>query len=500
MDRSVIFISGVQKELRGQRRAIKDYVHGDPLLARYFRVFLFEDLPASDRPADDVYLGEADTCAIYVGLFGDEYGSTDTDGLSPTEREFDAATARGKPRLIFVKGADDDRRDPRMLRLIRKAGSQLIRRRFTCTPDLTSCLYASLVEHLERDGALRSLPLDACACNGATSADISAEKVRWFLARARQGRRYALAEETPHEEALAHLNLLDRERPTHAAVLLFGEAPQRFLPTSEVKCLHYHGTGVRKPVPSYQVYKGTVFDLVDQAVDFVMSRIARAVGTREHGPEAPVSYELPHEVVAEAVVNAVAHRDYASNASAQVMLFADRLEVWNPGELPPELTPELLRQPHASIPRNPLICEPLFLARYVEKAGTGTLDMIARCREVGLPEPEFRQEGGQFVLTLARDVWSQAALAELGLNDRQKMAVAWLRDSPRITNAQYRQLTNVTDRTALRDLTGLVEKHVVDKVGDTGRATYYVLEVGTRHKRDEPDIPDQDSKPDINPT
>ncbi len=54
------------------------------------------------------------------------------------------------------------------------------------------------------------------------------------------------------------------------------------------------------------------------------------------------------------------------------------------------------------IPRNPLIAEPLFLARYAEKAGSGILDMIARCREAGLPAPEFRLSGGQFIQTLGR--------------------------------------------------------------------------------------------------
>jgi predicted HTH transcriptional regulator len=57
------------------------------------------------------------------------------------------------------------------------------------------------------------------------------------------------------------------------------------------------------------------------------------------------------------------------SASVQVMLFADRLEIWNPGELPPSLTLAQLRVPHPSIPRNPLISEPLFLAHSVERAG-----------------------------------------------------------------------------------------------------------------------------------
>ena len=178
--------------------------------------------------------------------------------------------------------------------------------------------------------------------------------------------------------------------------------PNAFFLTSQVKCLHFHGTEVRKPIPSYQVYKGTSFELVDQAVDFVMSKVDRAVGTRAQGPQAPVEYELPRDAVAEAIVNAVAHRDYTSNASVQVMLLADRLEVWNPGELPPSLTPERLTRPHASIPRNPLLSEPLFLTRYIERAGTGTLDMISLCKTAGLKPPQFRQDGGQFVQTLWR--------------------------------------------------------------------------------------------------
>jgi predicted HTH transcriptional regulator len=93
---------------------------------------------------------------------------------------------------------------------------------------------------------------------------------------------------------------------------------------------------------------------------------------------------------------------YASNASVQVMLFSDRLEVWNPGELPLPMTIEALRKPHASMPRNPLVCDPMFLTRYAEKAGSGVLDMTALCRDAGLPELEFRQTGGPFVQTIWR--------------------------------------------------------------------------------------------------
>lgn len=150
-----IFVSSVQKELAVERRALKDYIEGDPLLRRYFEVYLFEDIPAADRRADEIYLSEVDRCPVYVGLFGNDYGYEDAAGVSPTEHEFDRATAAGKLRLIFVKGADDAARHQKMRALVRRAGDQLIRRRFGGVAELTAALYASLVGYLEQSGLLR---------------------------------------------------------------------------------------------------------------------------------------------------------------------------------------------------------------------------------------------------------------------------------------------------------------------------------------------------------
>ena len=144
----------------------------------------------------------------------------------------------------------------------------------------------------------------------------------------------------------------------------------------------------------------------------MLGKIALSVGTRAESVRAPITYEIPKEVVIEAVVNAVVHRDYASNGSVQVMLFADRLEVWNPGRLSPSLTLERLRGPHGSVPVNPLLAEALYLAEYIER--TGTLDMIRRCAGAGLPEPEFAVTDG-FVVTVRRT----AALLKSELMSKQ---------------------------------------------------------------------------------
>ena len=396
-----IFISSVQGEFVEERAALRAYVHADVLMRRFFEVFLFEDAPASDRRLDQLYLDEVERSDIYVGLFGTDYGSEDNKGVSPTEREFDHATAVGSHRLIFVKGAGDDARHPKMQALIGKAQAGLIRKRFNTTAELVTGLYAALVEYLEVKELIRWGPFDAAPCAKAALDDLDLERMVRFTRAARRGRQFPLAEGTPPRQLLEHLNLLNEGRLTNAAVLLFGKTPQRFLISSEIRCAHFHGTEVAKPIPSYQVYKGTAFDLVDQAVDFVLSKINRSIGTRAENARAPRTYEIPVEVVTEAVVNAVAHRDYTDNGSVQVMLFSDRLEVRNPGRLPPPLTLEKLRGAHRSVPGNPLLAESLYLTEYIERMGTGTLDMIRRCVEAGLPEPEFAVTDG-FVTTVWR--------------------------------------------------------------------------------------------------
>jgi predicted HTH transcriptional regulator len=195
---------------------------------------------------------------------------------------------------------------------------------------------------------------------------------------------------------------------------------------------------------------------------------------REHGTQADVEYELPRAAVIEAIVNAIAHRDYSNNASVQIMLFSDRLEIWNPGELLPPLTMEQLRKSHPSVPRNPRIAEPMFLARYIEKAGTGTLDMIAQFRDAKLPEPEFRQEGGMFVQTLWRDWLTSDVLNSLNLNDRQIKGILEVKSKGKIGNSAYQALTEATKKTATRDLEDLTEKAILVRVGN-GRGTHYIL-------------------------
>ena len=127
-----------------------------------------------------------------------------------------------------------------------------------------------------------------------------------------------------------------------------------------------------------------------------------------------------------------------------------------------------------SVPRNRLICEPLYLTHYIERAGTGTLDMIRLCAEAGLPEPEYRSEGERFVTAIWRDWLTEDALKKLDVTDRQREGVLYVKKFGKITNSEYQDLVGVARKTAARDLDKLVEKGVLERIG-TKRGAHYVL-------------------------
>ena len=419
-----VFISSVQREFERERRQLCDYIRTDALLGQFFVPFIFEDLPASEISAQKAYLTQAAECHIYLGIFGTQYGYEDAEGVSPTEREYDTATAHFAHRLTYTLRTETPRH-PKEQAFISKVEQDVVRRGFSTYEELRTAVYNSLIDYLVKKEVIRRVPFDAAAHPTATYDDIDPERVRTFVEKAKEKRKFPLAVSDSMEKVFSSIHVLtDDGRLTNSALLLFAKDPQRFFRTSEVRCAQFYGTKVEKPIRNYQVYTGTLFEMIDKAVGFVMSRIDARVGKRDQSADAPVEYELPESAVAEAIANAVAHRDYTSNGSVQVMLFRDRLEVWNPGRLPDGFTVQKLREMHSSEPTNPVIAHPLFLTGYIEHLGTGTTDMIADCAEYGLRTPEFIQaedfrtviwrkekvtEGGEKVIELGKKVIEQDA-------------------------------------------------------------------------------------------
>lgn len=473
-----IFVSGVQKELKDERCAVKDLIAEHVLLREYFKVYLFEDSPAKGKSAKTAYLNEVNKADIYLGLFGNEYGAISGDNMSATELEFRKASMTDKEILIFIKGKDDRKRHKQLRQLtteIKDGEVGYTYRRFNNVPELKNCIYESLIDFLREKGIVGRLAFDSAVCERALITDIDADKVKKFIRTARNQRNFPLETDTPVKEVLLHLNLMKAGKPTNSAILLFGKDPHKFFLQAEVKCIQLPGTEVEKPFSSYHIYNGDIFEQIDKAVAFVLDAIRLPVIQQEHTAQVKRPYEIPVFAIHEAIVNAVAHRDYNTTAGVQVMVFTDRLEIWNSGSLPKQLSLDDLKKPHSSYPNNPLLASVLYLADYIQKAGSGILEMVKQCRKQGLPEPVFKSmRGVEFRSILARDIFTESMLEKLGLNERQLKAVNYVKEKSKISNKEYREMSNLSDEGARIDLNDLVEKGIFLSKGK-GRNTHYVL-------------------------
>lgn len=403
-----IFISSVQREFAKERKALAEMIRKDMLLGTFFEVFLFEETTAQNRSAQSVYLDEVRNSDIYLGLFGTEYGFEDAEGVSPTEREYDLATECGKCRLAFVKRASAHLRAPKERALIAKVERDVTRKSFSSMATLKKTVYESLFRYLQERDVVNVRPFDESYSLGVKLDDLDADRVAAFVRMVRVAGKVTFAPGISTAEILSRLGAFDSStgKIANAAALLFAKNPALFRPSWELKCLQLWGTTFEKPFPSYHIYHGTVFEQVDQALDFVMSRVDHWVGPRDaaESAQAPARSEFPTEAVREAIVNAVCHRDYTDDGSVQVMLFRDRLEVLNPGTLPRGWTAANLLQTHDSKPHNGILATAMQWAGYVEKSGYGTEDIVRKCKAWGLREPEYHPSSVDFRLVL----WRQA--------------------------------------------------------------------------------------------
>jgi ATP-dependent DNA helicase RecG len=285
------------------------------------------------------------------------------------------------------------------------------------------------------------------------------------------------------EEALLRRGCLARAdgselRPTYAGLLLFGHDPQRWIPSAEILVARYAGTTMGDSFVKEEV-RGTLPEQIRRAEAFVTGNMRR--GVRLIGLERVEETEYPADVIREAIVNAVAHRDYQVRGDEiRIFLFADRVEFYSPGRLPGHVTVENLV--HERFSRNETIVQVLSDMGFIERLGYGIDRMIRLMAEAGLPEPRFEETAAGFRVTLRghgasiiSEEFDARRWRHLGLNERQQKALAYLVDNGRITNREYQELCpEVSPETIRRDLADMVDKNLLLKIGEK-RATYYIF-------------------------
>jgi ATP-dependent DNA helicase RecG len=176
-------------------------------------------------------------------------------------------------------------------------------------------------------------------------------------------------------------------RPTYAGLLLFGREPQRWIRSSEILVARYAGETMSDRFVKEEV-RGTLPEQIRRAEAFVVSNMRR--GVRLLGLERVEETEYPPDVVREAIVNAVAHRDYQIRGDEiRILLFSDRIEFYSPGRLPGHVTVKNLVDERFS--RNETIVQVLSDMGFIERLGYGIDRMIRSMAQAGLRRrPAFR--------------------------------------------------------------------------------------------------------------
>jgi ATP-dependent DNA helicase RecG len=273
------------------------------------------------------------------------------------------------------------------------------------------------------------------------------------------------------EKIFVNLKLLtDNGDMTNAGILLFGENPQRFFISAKTRLGRFKTS---TEIIDTVIAEGNLFKQLEIVIDAIKKHLN--VRFEIKGIQREDIWDYPIEALREAVINALIHKDYSSTAEIQIRIYDDRIWIWNPGGLPPQLTVEDLKREHSSYPRNPLIANAFYLAGFIERWGSGTRRIVDLCKEYGLPEPEYREEQGGFSVWFYKDIYTEENLRKMGLNERQIKAIMFTKQNGRITNTEYQTICNVKKRQATNDLLELEKIKILERVGTTGKGTYYIL-------------------------
>jgi len=261
--------------------------------------------------------------------------------------------------------------------------------------------------------------------------------------------------------------------PTVAGVLLFAKRPEDFLPQNRVMMEAQFGNKVVS-----DDIAGPLLTLINLVEDFFDKNVRIFTEIREF--ERVKIPEYPKEAFREAVINAVAHRDYKAGARIIIIMNDEGIRIMSPGLLVAPLTLEKILSYNAPpFSRNARIALTLNYMHLMEEKGSGLRKMRDLLEENGLPPPQFNIDSGYFVVKFSSSLYS-ARGTRLSpkllsrLSKIQNDIVEWVIQKGRITSAEYAERVKIHKSTARRQFNKLEELGILEKSG-SGRSTHYVL-------------------------
>lgn len=303
--------------------------------------------------------------------------------------------------------------------------------------------------------------------------DLRNETFQFFKKRAISSKRIdesILAEDNIN--ILENLRLTDKTFLKRASILLFHPDPEKYITGAYIK-IGFFQTDTE--LIFQDEVKGNLFEQVEKTIEILFTKYIKAIITYE-GIHRVETYEYPKDAIREAILNALAHKDYSSGTPIQISVYDNKIMIWNYGQLPEDWTVEILKMKHSSIPYNPDIANAFFRAGYVESWGRGTIKIIEQCKEFNLPNPIFQNNGKDFWVIFQKDIFNRESLQKLRLNERQIKAVLFVKDKGEISNKDYQEICKVSKGTATKELRELIENfNILERKGNVGAGTIYVI-------------------------
>jgi len=276
-----------------------------------------------------------------------------------------------------------------------------------------------------------------------------------------------------NEQLLENLQLKEGEYLKRAAILLFHPSPENFVTGSYIKIGYFQ---TDDELIFQDAIHGNLFEQIEKTIDLLFTKYIKAEISYE-GINRVEKYEYPKEAIREALLNAIAHKDYSGGVPIQISVYRDKIIFWNEGQLPENWTIKNLLVKHASRPYNPDIAIALFRSGYIESWGRGTIKIIKECKQAGLPEPVFSYDSSDITVEFRKDIFNLEYFTSINLNERQINALKYLKESHRITNKVYQEINKTSSRTAVRDLKLLVNKGIIKQKG-LKKGAYYEFSLG----------------------
>ena len=274
-----------------------------------------------------------------------------------------------------------------------------------------------------------------------------------------------------NEHLIENLQLRENEFLKRAAILLFHPNPEKFVTGAYIKIGYFETDDDLK---FQDEVHGNLFEQIEKTIDLLFTKYIKAEISYE-GINRVEKYEYPKEAVREALLNAIAHKDYSGGVPIQISVYKDKIIFWNEGQLPENWTVKNLLEKHASRPYNPDIANALFRSGYIESWGRGTIKIIKECKQAGIPEPIFSYDSSDISVEFRKDIYNEKHLKSLDLNERQIKGVLYVKQKGKITNSKYQSLNDVSRETATRDLKELIDKKLFKPSGQKGAGAFYTI-------------------------